>query len=54
VTNNDFKSKFLSIPLFTPTSTSDNSGNEGNITRDSDYLYLKTADGWKRTNLTNF
>lgn len=54
ITNNDFKAKFLSIPLFTPSSTSDNTGNEGNITRDSDYLYVKTANGWKRSNLETF
>jgi len=53
-TNNDFKAKFLTIPLYTPTSSDDNNGNEGNLTRDNDYLYLKTESGWKRTNLESF
>jgi len=54
VTNNDFKSKSLTIPLYTPTSTNDSNGSEGNITRDEDYMYIKTTSGWKRTNLENF
>lgn len=54
VTNNDFKPKFLTIPLYTPTSSNDVFGDEGNITRDDNYLYIKTNNGWKRTNLENF
>jgi hypothetical protein len=54
VTNNDFKPQSLTIPYFTPTSTIDVSGNEGNITRDDEFLYIKTSTGWKRTNLENF
>ena len=53
-TNNDFKSKALTIPLFTPSSTNDINGNDGNITRDDDYLYVKTNNKWKRINLTEF
>lgn len=54
VTNTDFKSKALTIPLYTPTSSNDKTGNEGNITRDNNYLYIKTISGWKRANLEIF
>ncbi len=54
ITNNDFKPQSLTIPYFTPTSSIDVSGNEGNITRDDEFLYIKTSTGWKRTNLENF
>lgn len=54
VTNNDFKPLALTIPYYTPTSSEDLIGNEGNLTRDNDYLYIKTISGWKRTNLENF
>lgn len=54
VTNNDFKPNALTIPIYTPTSTSDINGSEGNLTRDDDYLYVRTSTGWKRTNLENF
>jgi hypothetical protein len=54
VTNNDFKPNALTIPTYTPTSTSDINGSEGNVTRDEDYLYIRTSTGWKRTNLQNF
>ncbi len=51
ITNNDFKPQSLTIPYFTPTSSIDVSGNEGNITRDDEFLYIKTSTGWKRTKL---
>jgi hypothetical protein len=54
ITNNDFKSKALTIPLYTPTSSTDVYGSEGNITRDDNYLYIKGSTGWKRTNLESF
>ena len=54
VTNNDFKPQALTIPLYTPTSSNDTTGSEGNITRDDNFLYIKTSSGWKRTNLENF
>jgi len=46
--------KTVSIPLYTPTSSNDTSGEEGNITIDENYLYVKCENGWKRTNLENF
>jgi hypothetical protein len=54
VTNNDLKPNSLTIPEYTPISSSDTNGNVGNITRDDDYLYVKTVNGWKRTNLESF
>ena len=54
VTNNDLKPQALTIPLYTPTSSNDTTGSEGNITRDDNYMYVKTSTGWKRTNLESF
>jgi hypothetical protein len=54
VTNNDFKPKSLTIPLFTPNSSEDINGVEGNVTRDDDYLYIKTINGWRRIDLESF
>ena len=54
VTNNDLKPQALTIPFYTPNSSNDVAGNEGNITRDDNYLYVKTSSGWKRTNLESF
>ena len=54
VTNNDFKSKALTIPFYTPTSSNDTAGSEGNITRDDNYMYVKCLNKWKRINLENF
>jgi hypothetical protein len=53
-TNNEFKPKSLVIPIYTPLSSSDFNGNEGNITRDDNFLYVKTANGWKRSSLESF
>ena len=53
-TNTDFKAKALTIPTYTPTSSEDINGNIGNVTRDEDYLYIKSIDGWRRTNLERF
>jgi hypothetical protein len=44
----------LTIPLYTPTSSFDENGNEGNMTRDNNYLYIKTNNKWGRINLENF
>jgi hypothetical protein len=54
ITNNDFKPNALTIPLFTPTSSSDSAGSEGNITRDDNYLYVKSSNKWKRVKLEEF
>lgn len=39
---------------FTPASSSDPSGNVGNLSWDEDYFYVKTNSGWKRTGLVAF
>lgn len=54
VTNNDFKPNSLTIPEYTPSSSNDEVGNVGNVTRDDDYIYIKTSTGWKRANLESF
>lgn len=54
ITNNDVKPKALTIPYYTPSSSNDSDGNVGNITRDDNYIYIKTKTGWKRSSLENF
>jgi hypothetical protein len=54
VTNNNFKPKTLIIPTYTPSSSNDENGILDSITKDDNYLYIKTTNGWKRTNLENF
>jgi hypothetical protein len=39
---------------FTPSGTSDSSGNVGDISWDSDYMYVKTSSGWKRAALSTW
>lgn len=40
-----------SSTYYTPTSTDDPNGNEGDTSWDSNYFYVKTSDGWKRAEL---
>jgi hypothetical protein len=54
ITNNDFKPNSLTIPKYTPTSSSDIAGTLGNVVRDENYIYIKTSTGWKRANLESF
>jgi hypothetical protein len=54
ITNTNLKPEGLIIPVYTPSSSLDTNGVTGNITRDDDYLYLKTENGWKRINLESF
>jgi hypothetical protein len=54
VTNNDFIPNKITLPAYTPSGSTDTNGNLGNVTRDDDYLYIRTNSGWKRTNLENF
>lgn len=44
----------LSTKAYTPTSTADSYGSEGDITYDDDYIYIKTSAGWKRSALSTF
>lgn len=53
-TNNGLIPTSLTIPEYTPISSTDELGNAGNITRDNDYIYIKTSTGWKRANLESF
>jgi hypothetical protein len=39
---------------YTPTSSSDTNGNQGDIAVDDNYLYYKTSTGWKRVALSTF
>ncbi len=39
---------------YTPSSTADANGNTGDIAWDGNYLYIKTAGGWRRTALSDF
>lgn len=54
ITNNDFIPKAFTVPIYTPESSLDENGNEGNITRDDNFLYVKTSNGWKRSGLESF
>lgn len=42
----------LNVAQRTPTGSADTQGAVGDITSDADYLYVKTAAGWKRAALT--
>ena len=39
---------------FTPTGSSDSRGNTGDMAWDENYIYIKTASGWKRSTLSDF
>lgn len=39
---------------YTPTGTSDINGSTGDVSWDDNYFYVKTSQGWKRTNLATF
>lgn len=39
---------------YTPTSSADTNGNPGDVAVDDNYIYYKTASGWKRTALATF
>jgi hypothetical protein len=55
VTNNDFIPKSLTLPTYTPKSSKDKNGTIGNVTIDSDYIYIKVGvDSWKRIKLEEF
>tara|TARA_R110000803_G_scaffold10756_2_gene32662 strand:- start:5869 stop:7110 length:1242 start_codon:yes stop_codon:yes gene_type:complete len=53
-TNNYIKPFGLVVPNYTPTSTSDEKGDVGEVVVDDNYFYIKTSDGWKRSNLETF
>jgi hypothetical protein len=47
-------SKHMILPEFTPITTTDERGMLGDTTWDDKYIYVKTNNGWKRSNLENF
>jgi hypothetical protein len=47
-------SQFRLRTSYTPSSSADTNGNTGDFSWDSNYIYLKTSAGWKRTTLTTF
>jgi hypothetical protein len=44
----------IKIKQYTPISSDDPQGNVGNISRDDNYIYIKTSEGWKRSGLEKF
>ena len=54
VTNTALIPSSLVIPTYTPTSSYDVYGKNGEITMDENYLYIKTDGGWKRSSLELF
>lgn len=47
-------SQFRLRTQYTPTSSADANGNEGDIAVDDNFIYFKTSTGWKRSALTSF
>lgn len=39
---------------YTPSSSADSNGSQGDVSWDDNYIYIKTAGGWKRTALSTF
>jgi len=54
VTNNSLAPSSLIIPEYTPTSSYDIYGKNGDITRDENYLYVRDNNTWKRSPLQTF
>ena len=54
ITNVNLIPKGIVIPEYTPISSLDTNGVNGNFTRDENYLYIKYNNTWKRANLENF
>lgn len=50
----NIKSEGFVIPTFTPKNSDDKFGIDGNITKDDDFIYIKTNNKWKRTKLEEF
>lgn len=54
VTGANGYTQFRLVTQYTPTGTDDANGSEGDVAVDNDYIYFKTASGWKRTALSTF
>jgi len=46
--------QFRMRKTYTPTNSTDKNGNVGDMSWDENYIYIKTAAGWKRTGLESF
>jgi hypothetical protein len=54
ITNNQLIPLGIVIPTYTPISSEEKSGIDGNIVKDNNYLYVKTNNKWKRIKLEEF
>ncbi|MBO9204503.1 MULTISPECIES: hypothetical protein [Niastella] len=54
VTGDNGYSQFRLRKKYTPTSSSDANGNVGDMSWDDNFIYIKTAEGWKRSTLSSF
>jgi len=54
VTNNLIIPSGLVIPMYTPSSSSDKYGKNGEVTRDDNYLYVKVGNKWRKVKLDEF
>jgi hypothetical protein len=54
MTNTGFKPQRITIPTYTPKSSKDSYGDEGDVTVDDDYMYIKNKNGWTRVTLNTF
>jgi hypothetical protein len=54
VTNTGFKPQRITIPNYTPKSSKDSYGDEGDVTVDDNYMYIKNKSGWTRVTLNTF
>ena len=50
----DLETDNINTNEYTPTGTADSTGNEGDITYDDDFIYVKTSTGWQRAALSTF
>lgn len=51
VTGDSGYNQFRLRKKYTPTGTTDQNGNVGDMSWDDNYIYIKTSDGWKRSTL---
>jgi hypothetical protein len=54
VTNTGLKPQRITIPNYTPKSSNDSYGDEGDVTVDDNYMYIKNKSGWTRISLNTF
>ncbi|HVU56934.1 MAG TPA: hypothetical protein VHD83_17855 [Puia sp.] len=54
ITGSNGYSQFRMRTTYTPSASTDTNGNTGDFSWDTNYIYLKTSSGWKRTALSTF